>query len=41
MLLKKTNEVSKAQGTFPSSSYWVGLIVVIVGLAILSLNNNI
>lgn len=28
------------QKTFPSSSYWVGLIIVIIGLTVLSLNKN-
>jgi len=28
------------QKTFPSISYWVGLLIVIIGLTILSLNKN-
>lgn len=31
---------SVIQRTFPSSSYWVGLLFVIIGLTILSLNKN-
>jgi undecaprenyl phosphate-alpha-L-ara4N flippase subunit ArnE len=31
---------SVIQKSFPSSSYWAGLMFVIVGLAILSLNKN-
>jgi undecaprenyl phosphate-alpha-L-ara4N flippase subunit ArnE len=31
---------SVIQRTFPSSNYWVGLVFVIIGLAILSFNKN-
>lgn len=28
------------QKTFPGSSYWIGLVIVIIGLAVLSLNKS-